>query len=83
MLRGTLPLARGELLLVLLRLSTLCPALISHHLSNTQRRGKHSFVNNGGTRDLKRNEPLRDCDLSLNLVGSASNALFSALEPKQ
>ena len=42
---------------------------------------KHSFVNNGGTRDLKRNEPRRDCDLSPNLVGSACNALFSALEP--
>ena len=45
---------------------------------NTQRRGKHSFVNNGGTRDLKRNEPLRDCDLSLNLVGQREpRAVFS------
>ena len=44
----------------------------------TQRRGKHSFVNNGGTRDLKRNEPLRDCDLSLNLVGQREpRAVFS------
>ena len=50
-------------------------------LITTQRRGKHSFLNNGGTRDLKRNEPRRDCDLSPNLVGSACNALFSALEP--
>ena len=56
-------------------------AFVSIYIYITQRRGKRSFVNNGGTRDLKRNEPLRDCDLSLNLVGSASNALFSALEP--
>ena len=47
-------------------------------LTLTQRRGKHSFVNNGGTRDLKRNEPLRDCDLSLNLVGQRlPRAVFS------
>ena len=50
---------------------------------NHSKRGKHSFLNNGGTRDLKRNEPRRDCDLSPNLVGSACNALFSALEPKR
>ena len=46
--------------------------------SKTQRRGKHSLVNNGETRDLKRNEPLRDCDLSLNLgVSAVQRAVFS------
>ena len=46
---------------------------------NHSKERETQFINNGGTRDLKRNEPRRDCNLSLSLVAARTTRSFQHL----